>query len=241
MYRVHFRIESEGQMVDVTAVRTRSARREATRQRVLDAAREVFAERGVFGGTVEDICDRAGFTRGAFYSNFADKADVLQALIEREDARLLAYLDAHFDLVEEPARTMADRDATAAMAAIVERLLGVVPIDRQFSLIRAELETHAVRDAEVARVFRETDARFRARIVDYLERGIERLGRSFTIDTADLTDSIIAIVEGTAYRALLVDGRDPTAIAREILPVLLTAASRPVPRSRGRRGVAATR
>lgn len=44
----------------------RSPRREATRQRILDAAREVFAERGVIGGTVEDICERAGFTRGAF-------------------------------------------------------------------------------------------------------------------------------------------------------------------------------
>src|SRR5512139_646545 len=75
----------------------RSARREVTRQRVLDAAREVFAERGVIGGTVEDICEAAGFTRGAFYSNFADKADVVRALLAREHGRLLEHLDATFD------------------------------------------------------------------------------------------------------------------------------------------------
>ena len=79
----------------------RSARREATRQRVLDAAREVFAERGVIGGTVEDICERAGFTRGAFYSNFVDKDDVLRALIAREHARLIAQVDAGFALLGE--------------------------------------------------------------------------------------------------------------------------------------------
>ena len=70
----------------------RSARREATRQRILDAARVVFAEKGVFGASIEDICEQAGFTRGAVYSNFADKDDILRAVIEREHQ---ALLDAH--------------------------------------------------------------------------------------------------------------------------------------------------
>ena len=38
------------------------------------AARTVFAERGIPGASVEEICEAAGFTRGAFYSNFPDKA-----------------------------------------------------------------------------------------------------------------------------------------------------------------------
>ena len=58
-------------MVDPTAPAT--TRRQATRERLLDAAFEVFAEQGVHASTVEQIAERAGFTRGAFYSNFTTK------------------------------------------------------------------------------------------------------------------------------------------------------------------------
>jgi AcrR family transcriptional regulator len=227
-------------MPDGAAVPARSARREATRQRVLDAAREVFAERGVFGGTVEDICERAGYTRGAFYSNFADKPDLVEALIAREHARLLAHLDANFELVDgaaadvtgaAPAGAAGGRDAMRRVTAVVERLLDAVPVDRQFALIQAELEIHAIRDPEGSRAFREAEARFRERIVAYLERGLDRLGLEFAMDPATVTDAVIAVVEATAFQALLVgDGADPWAVSRQTLPVLLAGASRPRPR-----------
>lgn len=231
-----------------------SARREATRQRVLDAAREVFAERGVIGGTVEDICERAGFTRGAFYSNFADKDDVLQALIAREHARLVEHLDAGFAKLAEalgdgdaggpdaggpgaggpgaahdPAA--ADRataaDPAATMAAVADRLLRAVPDDRHFSLIQTELEIHAIRDPDTSRAFTTADAAFRARIADFLERGLLLLDREPVVDVADATDAVIAIVERSTRRALLAGGSDPDALARVMLPSLILAASRP--------------
>ena len=155
-----------------STARPRSRRREATRERVLDAARDVFAERGVFGGSVEDICARAGFTRGAFYSNFVDKDDVLRAVIDREHTRLLAHLDGSLELVGVSAEDAPDADPVALMARIADRLLRSVPSDRQFSLISDELEIHAVRDADVARTFAAADRRFRARIAGLLERGL---------------------------------------------------------------------
>jgi AcrR family transcriptional regulator len=199
-----------------------------TRERVLDAARDVFAERGVFGGSVEDICVRAGFTRGAFYSNFADKDDVLRALIDREHARLLAHLDASLGFVGASASAEPAADPLALMAAIADRLLRSVPADRQFSLIQDELEIHAVRDPEVARLFGEADARFRARIARFLELGLEQLGRELLVGVDDATDSVIAIVARSTRRALL-DGRaaDPNALAATMLPLLMVAVSRP--------------
>lgn len=203
-------------------------RREATRERVLDAARDVFAERGVFGGTVEDICALAGFTRGAFYSNFADKDEVLRALMTREHERLLTHLDARFDLVGETAAAAEGADPEATMTSIAERLLRSVPADRKFSLVRDELEIHAVRDPEVARAFIEADTRFRARVADFLERGLARLGRELTVPLADATDAVIAIVERGARRALLAgEGEDPNALAMTMLPLVMLAASRP--------------
>ena len=45
-------------------------RRAETRSRLLRAALEVFSEKGFGRTTVDDVCARAGYTRGAFYSNF---------------------------------------------------------------------------------------------------------------------------------------------------------------------------
>jgi AcrR family transcriptional regulator len=210
----------------------RSARREATRQRVLDAAREVFAERGVIGGTVEDICERAGFTRGAFYSNFVDKDDVLRALTEREHARLLAHVDAGLARLEESFAAAAGGgagDPREPLATIVERFLRSVPGDRQFLLIQSELELHAIRVPGTARAVMAADAAFRTRIAGFLERGFRLLGRELVVDVDDLTDAVIAVVDRSTRRALLAGRTDPDALASQVLPLLLGAASRPRP------------
>ena len=60
-----------------------TARRAQTRERLMAAAASVFAERGIIGASVEEICEAAGFTRGAFYSNFADKDELVLALIQQ--------------------------------------------------------------------------------------------------------------------------------------------------------------
>ena len=204
-------------------------RGEATRERVLDAARDVFAERGVFGGTVEDICARAGFTRGAFYSNFADKDDVLRALIAREHARLLAHLDASFELVDATAAAVTRTRPAATILGHDRRPPPPVRADRPALLADpGELEIHAVRDPEVARAFLEADARFRARIAEFLERALGRFGRELVVAPDQATDAVIAIVERSTRRALL-RGRsaDPNALAATMLPLLVLAVSRP--------------
>ena len=206
-----------------------SARREATRQRVIDAAREVFAERGVIGGTVEDICERAGFTRGAFYSNFTDKEDVLEALIEREHGRLLEHLDASLAMVDQELAEAPDLGA--AVASIVDRILRSVLVDRQLSLVQTELEIHAVRRPDLARPFLEASDRFRARIAVFLEAAMARNGRQLIVDPLDLVDASVAVVERSVRRALLAgSGADPDAMARAVLPAMMLALSRPVER-----------
>ena len=206
-----------------------SARREATRQRVIDAAREVFAERGVIGGTVEDICERAGFTRGAFYSNFADKEDVLEALVEREHARLLEHLDASLALVDQ--ELAGAPDPGTGVASIVDRILRSVPADRQPWLVQAELEIHAVRRPDLARPFLDASDRLRARIAVFLEAAMARIGRQLIVDPLDVVDASVAVVERSVRRALLAGrGADPDAMARAVLPAMLLALSRPLER-----------
>ena len=204
----------------------RSPRREATRQRILDAAREVFAERGVIGGSVEDICERAGFTRGAFYSNFNDKDDVLDALVEREHASLLAHLDVSF--VEVDREVEEAESLVAVLSGIVDRILRSIPVDRQLSLIQTELEIFAIRRPEHARRFLETNNRFRERIGALIDEAMRRYGRELLVDPSVITDAIVAIAERSVRRALLAGGdADPDAMASAVLPGLLLALSRP--------------
>src|SRR5687767_2262794 len=49
---------------------------EATRQALLDAALQLFIERGVEGTSIEQVTAHAGYTRGAFYSNFTSKEEL---------------------------------------------------------------------------------------------------------------------------------------------------------------------
>jgi hypothetical protein len=77
-----------------TPMETPKRSRTATRARLLEGALEVFAERGFAGASVEDICDQAGFTRGAFYSNFGSKDELVLALFQATTDRLLEQIEA---------------------------------------------------------------------------------------------------------------------------------------------------
>jgi AcrR family transcriptional regulator len=61
---------------------TQGERRAETRDRLLNAAAELFAERGVDGSSVDAIAERAQRTSGAIYDHFGDKAGLLFALVE---------------------------------------------------------------------------------------------------------------------------------------------------------------
>jgi AcrR family transcriptional regulator len=60
---------------------TRAERQAQTRQELLDAAARVFVERGFTGSSVEAISAEAGYTRGAFYSNFRSKNELFVELL----------------------------------------------------------------------------------------------------------------------------------------------------------------
>src|SRR2546423_12886689 len=67
----------------------------STRERILAAAADVFAERGYEGAAVSDIARRAGFTTGAIYGRFRDKAELLLEVVQgvlesQQEAAVLA-------------------------------------------------------------------------------------------------------------------------------------------------------
>ena len=68
---------------------SRAERREQTRKELLSAAEACFVSRGFHASSVDEVAERAGYTKGAVYSNFASKEDLFFAVYERRVERLL--------------------------------------------------------------------------------------------------------------------------------------------------------
>jgi TetR/AcrR family fatty acid metabolism transcriptional regulator len=65
----------------------------ATRERIIEAATEVFARRGVHGTRVADIAERAGVAYGLVYHHFRNKEEILSAIFAERWAQYVAYLE----------------------------------------------------------------------------------------------------------------------------------------------------
>jgi AcrR family transcriptional regulator len=92
-------------------VRTRPTR-DDTREKLFGAAARVFEEQGIGGASIEAVAAAAGFTRGAFYSNFKSKDELIIAMledhVEQSIARIRDLLDRHKNLADfiEALKTM---------------------------------------------------------------------------------------------------------------------------------------
>src|SRR4029079_8050360 len=89
---------------------SRQERREQTRAELLAAARRAFLRDGFHAASLAGIAEDAGYTKGAFYSNFASKDDVLVAVLDvhfRDRAEAYARLISATDTVEDAYRAVA--------------------------------------------------------------------------------------------------------------------------------------
>ncbi|WP_431995528.1 TetR/AcrR family transcriptional regulator [Streptomyces griseoflavus] len=186
-------------------------RRLRTRANLLDAAFSVFAAKGFGHVSIEEICEAAGYTRGAFYSNF-DGLDELFFALYAERAELIAEQVSGALALDGP-----DLDVTAA----VDRVADVLLLDRDWLLVKTDFLVHAARDPEVARCLLEHRARLRRAIADRLARarGHTRLPAVLS-DAEDAAHAVVAAYDGVTTRLLL--DRD-VAGARAWLKQLLTA------------------
>ncbi|TKJ22819.1 TetR/AcrR family transcriptional regulator [Blastococcus sp. CCUG 61487] len=183
------------------ALEARPKRRRAeTVERLLDAALETFAELGFAAASVEDICRRGGFTRGAFYSSFRTKDELFAALFARETGRELALAEQQLVGVEHE-----DDPVTAA----VERCLIVYRSDRLWILARAEFALHAARHPEAAVALREHEDALLDRTVALIENTLARTGLRLTLPARELASILVALHDGLAFRDVVrtSDGR----------------------------------
>ncbi|MGC4936693.1 TetR/AcrR family transcriptional regulator [Kribbella sp. DT2] len=195
-------------------------RRSATRARLLEGALEVFAERGFHGASVEDICERAGFTRGAFYSNFGSKDELVLALFEAMTDRLLEQITALLPELANQPGTLLD--------AVLGLLHDAAPDQRQWHLISTEFTLHALRSPEAADALIRQRTVFRQRLTELVEEIIRTSELRLSVPADQFVRLVIAVHEGARAQSLLEPDAVPAgSLEHTFLPMVLDAVSRP--------------
>lgn len=145
--------------------------KEATRQRILEAAEEVFAEKGYHGAVVDDIVRIADMSKGGFYFHFPNKQGIFLALMEALTPRLISAAE----------RAIAqETDPVAKVDAALRTVLDTFSRHRRLSkilLIEAVGLGHGFEEKLI-----EVRAQFAGVIQKYLDQAVDQ-GAIAPIDT----------------------------------------------------------
>ena len=120
---------------------TPERRRELTRHALIEAAAQVFARRGFYGASLDEIADTAGFTRGAIYKNFDDKEGLFLATLDHHNQRTLAAFSEWFDEHPPDASAFDQEGMATAFRQILAR-------DSDWFALETEGRLYALRNPE---------------------------------------------------------------------------------------------
>ena len=183
---------------------TRAERRAQTRAALLDAAARVFVERGFAGASVEAIAAEAGYTRGAFYSNFATKEELFVALLQERG----------FEFARNVARGSEGMTAgeVGASAAAIHAHATAEWMVRLF----LEVLAHGGRDPETRRLAAGFWSGTREIGAEQVRRRYADAGREPPADPRDIATAFIALDIGLALQSYV----DPEAVSLDAYPRL---------------------
>jgi AcrR family transcriptional regulator len=187
--------------------RTRPARAEGRdgREELLEAALQVFAERGYRDSSVDEIAERAGYSKGALYWHFASKDELFFALLEeridrpwRETIELLGSAAPGQDMAPEASRRFAE-------------MLGG---QRELLLINHEYWSQAVRDPELRARYATRQANLRRALGKAIAARLEHLGAPpLDAPAEELATVFMSLASGLAQEKLV----EPATVPDDLL------------------------
>ena len=200
---------------------TREESRQLTRRRLIDAAANVFAQRGYRHASVEEIASRAGYTIGALYSNFSGKDEVLLALLEREVARIA-------DRIVAAART--EDDSADKLRAAAREWMAFLDEEPELFVLMVEFWTIWVRDEELRPRHAERYAAVRGFIGGLITEKAVEMGVALRLPAEQIGAAVVALADGLALQHLADHGALPKDLYPSLLAVLIQALEEPVSR-----------
>lgn len=165
---------------------SREESRAQTRERLMDAARHVFARGGYGGASIDTIAAEAGYSKGAFYSNFESKEAIFLELLARHMAAEAQQLDQLVDVQQSPDAVLANLDLW----------LQHLNEDADWALLSMELQLHARRSPAFAEAYDALQARHRDRLAALVTRLFALSGRKLPAPAAQIAASMMALAHG---------------------------------------------
>jgi AcrR family transcriptional regulator len=195
---------------------SRDDSREQTTQRLLEAAQKLIAKKGLDAASVEDIAAAAGYTRGAFYSNFSSKDDLFIELLRRDHEKSTAEMNAlrdrslPVDLVQSRAR-----DIYSQMYR-----------DNECFMNWTEARMLAARDTRFRTKLNALMAEKRAQIADFIGYFYDRVGVAPPVPPEQLAMGFMSLAEGVKLYMLSSPAEMTGPLAESLLTVFVDSIMR---------------
>lgn len=200
---------------------TVSSRRQHTRDRLVDAATGLFAEKSIEGASVEEISERAGFTRGAFYSNFDSKEELCLEIVRQSGEQLLETTRRALAVIpDSPVNAQWLEEIIAKVIAVLD--VGFT-LDDNWVLVRAELRLYAYRNPNFRPALIDIERNATSLAADALAAALARHGASLRVPLDQLMTTLDAFCERTRLDSILTGDVDGERAWREGLEQIVRA------------------
>jgi AcrR family transcriptional regulator len=194
---------------------TRIESQAVTRQHLLDAAEALFERQGFYRTSVGEIAEEAGYTTGAFYSNFTRKEDIALAILERSVQAAWAILLEELHGIDD----LADR-----LVIIVRWRNRLITSAGPLGYLRLELSLHSRQDPELLAALTEGQRQLRAVVERLVQEQADDVGATLLVEPGVVASALLGASDGTAVAGLIdPDGPDRRAYAFALASLLVNA------------------
>ncbi|RTE49557.1 TetR/AcrR family transcriptional regulator [Actinobaculum sp. 352] len=187
-----------------------------TRARLVEAATVVFAEKGFAGARIDDVVHQAGFTRGAFYSNYSSMQELLREVIAAHAATLLQHAEIALGSIE----------GTPDVDAIMELLDALRPEGRTLYILTAEYRLYRLRYPEEG-AFQEARREFGRTLAKLVSTVLLRMGRKSTLSDDTLAD-VVAVFYLDSIASHYLEREDDAGLLRQVVEAIVLGLSEPI-------------
>src|SRR3954452_11906352 len=166
---------------------TQAQRKERTQSELVTTARKVFEERGFHAASLDEIAERAGYSKGAVYSNFAGKDDLFVAVL---DEHLLRRARVYADVVLDQPTLDDSYRAVARFMVEAERR------DPAWAALQLEFWAHASRRDELRDAVADRRERHLHAVAGLIDELAARHGIAFRVPSLEVARGSAALQRG---------------------------------------------
>ena len=165
---------------------TRRERQQRTRQALLDAASEMFGDRGLDGVSIDEVTQAAGYTKGAFYANFKSKEELFLVMLDERFSEELERLDRVLAGTHEP-----QEEAAAAAADFIH-----FATEGDWQKLSFQFLAYAARNEDFREELATRQKAMRERMAQVFTRWKEGFGTEFPLPVEDITAMTFFMADG---------------------------------------------